>query len=118
MGTREGFTMSKGEGNKSFDALALPSKQKSFESRSGSSGHLYGANDSITSGYHSSTITYPCAQFPRSASHVFSRQRIAERKEEAKIIMNPLLMNKKYPVLSDGQVGRWLSESHRAYVVK
>ena len=109
IGSREGFTIAKTDGNVSYKAIQMPPRQQSFTSSTTSGQHLYATNDSI------SQVT-PVIAFPRGPRHVFSKERIQERKEAAREkYMNPILMNKRYPVDTKG-ADRWTSESHRSFV--
>ena len=109
VGTREGFTIAKTDGNISYKAIQMPPRKETYTSAA-SGQHLYAANDTI------SQVT-PVIAFPRGPRHMFSKERVQGRKEAAREqYMNPILMNKRYPVDNKASADRWTSESHRSFV--
>ena len=107
VGSREGFTIPKTDGNASYKSINPPRLESLTSTAPGN--HLYAANDTI------SQVT-PMIAFPRGPRHMFSKERVQERKDTAKEkYMNPILMNKRYPV-DTKSADRWTSESHRSFV--
>jgi len=100
---KQGFTFGTSkEGNVSSKAVLETTK------------YVYDNNASVAS---SLSQLSPTRAFPVRAksTHVFSPSRVQLRKDENRTLTNPILKVPRYPVLSDAQTGRWVSESHRSF---